>query len=159
MAGFKQNPGSLLGVNSGFHIAQHTLFVAGLVFYELVILDVKHSVPTAEGNGTGMSKRHRGKTGNFRLIVQHFQFSIWGHGHNLSVSSSSTLRIMHEKRLSAFTTQNRVLEIGGRQRESNLPGNGCRPQPGLKPGRATGRDCLPLNHSGPPGWRQTVATA
>ena len=32
---------------------------------------------------------------------------------------------------------------GGRQRESNLPGNGCRPQPGLKPGRATGRDCLP----------------
>lgn len=35
--------------------------------------------------------------------------------------------------------------IGGRQPESNLPGNGCRPQPGLKPGRATGRDCLPLN--------------
>lgn len=34
-------------------------------------------------------------------------------------------------------------KIGGRQRESNLPGNGCRPQPGLKPGRATGRDCLP----------------
>ena len=34
-------------------------------------------------------------------------------------------------------------ENGGRQRESNLPGNGCRPQPGLKPGRATGRDCLP----------------
>ena len=33
--------------------------------------------------------------------------------------------------------------IGGRQPESNLPGNGCRPQPGLKPGRATGRDCLP----------------
>ena len=34
-------------------------------------------------------------------------------------------------------------ENGGRQPESNLPGNGCRPQPGLKPGRATGRDCLP----------------
>ena len=32
---------------------------------------------------------------------------------------------------------------GGRQPESNLPRNGCRPPPGLKPGHATGRDCLP----------------
>ena len=48
--------------------------------------------------------------------------------------------------------------IGGRQPESNLPGNGCRPQPGLKPGRATGRDCLPLN-SGYVGTGQRVVVA
>jgi len=46
------------------------------------------------------------------------------------------------------------LETGGRQPESNLPGNGCRPQPGLKPGRATGRDCLPLTH-----WASAWASA
>ncbi len=44
---------------------------------------------------------------------------------------------------SLFSFMNSKKETGGRQSESNLPGSGCRPQPGLKPGRATGRDCLP----------------
>src|SRR5258708_39261263 len=31
---------------------------------------------------------------------------------------------------------------GGREQESKLPGNGCRPPPGCKPGRPPARPCL-----------------
>ena len=37
---------------------------------------------------------------------------------------------------------------GGKQPESNRPGNGWRPLPGLKPGRTTGCVCLPNSMSG-----------